>query len=59
MWFVRRHGPVRFLSFSRKTENAWLAFDRRERLKFLAASIALFGAALAGIAWLVYALAHG
>ncbi|HLP26185.1 MAG TPA: hypothetical protein VK477_10935 [Acidobacteriota bacterium] len=49
-------GRVRVLLSSRKTENAWLESDRRERLKLVAATFALVAAVGGGIALLVYSL---
>jgi hypothetical protein len=39
-----------------KTENAWLASDQRERLKFAAATLALFGSAFGAVLFVAYAL---
>lgn len=49
---------VRLPLLQRKTENAWLESDRRERLKLLAATLALVVAGVAGIGLLVYGLLH-
>lgn len=38
-------------------ENAWIASDRRERIKFAAATLALFGSAFGALFAVVYALA--
>lgn len=38
------------------TENAWSAADRRERLKFAAATFALFGSTFACLLFIAYAL---
>lgn len=49
---------VRLPLLQRKTENAWLESDRRERLKLLVATLALIVAGAAGIGLLVYGLLH-
>ncbi|WP_415907850.1 hypothetical protein [Oleiharenicola sp. Vm1] len=41
---------------SSHTENAWIANDRRERLKFAAATLALFGSAFGGLLFVAYTL---
>lgn len=37
-------------------ENAWIASDRRERIKFAAATFALFGSAFGALVLVAYAL---
>ncbi len=37
-------------------ENAWIASDRRERIKFAAATLALFGSAFCALVAVAYAL---
>ncbi|MBI2514458.1 MAG: hypothetical protein HYV96_20990 [Opitutae bacterium] len=49
---------MRLPLLQRKTENAWLESDRRERLKLVAATLALIVAGAAGIGLLVYGLLH-
>lgn len=60
--FARARAPflarVRLPLLQRKTENAWLESDRRERLKLVAATLALIVAGAAGIGLLVYGLLH-
>lgn len=51
----RVHVPLR----QRKSGNAWLETDRRERLKLLAVTLAFVIAALGGVAFLLYALMRG
>jgi hypothetical protein len=42
---------------SSPNENAWIASDRRERIKFAVATLALFGSGLGALVAVAYALA--
>lgn len=44
--------------FSSSNENAWITSDRRERIKFAAATLALFGSAFGCLVVVAYALYH-
>lgn len=41
--------------FRRKSDNAWLESDRRERIKLVLATLALVAALIGGIGFAIYA----